>query len=132
VVQNIDKPHIRRREKVKVKVEGNCLQFEVFAEMVTKIYISRRTTSYNPFKIIRRFKGTCFLRLQSRRISQTSALLATCFTLIYCLTYSSCLKLETCFSETSVDFQLTTMCYIPRYITLRGRKLFDSERKIVS
>jgi hypothetical protein len=36
----------------------------------------------------------------------TAALLATFFTLISCLAYSSTLKMETCSSKTSVDFQL--------------------------
>jgi hypothetical protein len=41
------------------------------------------------------------------------ALLATCFMLIFCLNYSSTLKMEaTCSSEAS-DFQLTTRRYIP-------------------
>jgi hypothetical protein len=47
------------------------------------------------------------------------ALLATCFTLVSCLTYSLTLKIEaTCSSETMIDFQQTTWCY-----TLEDRTL---------
>jgi hypothetical protein len=36
------------------------------------------------------------------------------FRLVSCVAYSSTLKMEaTCSSETSVDFQQTTQCYIP-------------------
>jgi hypothetical protein len=39
---------------------------------------------------------------------------ATCFTLVSCLAYSSTVKMEAkCSSETSVDIQRTTRCYIP-------------------
>jgi hypothetical protein len=42
------------------------------------------------------------------------ALLATCFTLDFCLAYSSTLKMEATFSSgTSVDFQQAVRCYIP-------------------
>jgi hypothetical protein len=47
------------------------------------------------------------------------ALLATCFTLVSCLAYSSTLKMAaTCSSETSVDFQRITWRYIPEDRTL--------------
>jgi hypothetical protein len=43
------------------------------------------------------------------------ALLATRFTLVSCLTYSSTVKMEaTKSSETSIDFQRNTRCYISR------------------
>jgi hypothetical protein len=45
---------------------------------------------------------------------EESALLATCITLVSCLTYSSTMKIvETCSSETSINFQRSTRCYIP-------------------
>jgi hypothetical protein len=51
------------------------------------------------------------------------ALLATCFTLVSCMTYSLTLKMQgTCSSETLVDFQQTTLCYIPEDRT--GRDVF--------
>jgi hypothetical protein len=38
---------------------------------------------------------------------------------VSCLTYSSALKLEaTCYTETSVDFQRATRCFIPEDRTL--------------
>jgi hypothetical protein len=44
-------------------------------------------------------------------------LLATCFMLVSCMAYFSTLKMEaTCSSETPVDFQRTTRCYIPATI----------------
>jgi hypothetical protein len=47
------------------------------------------------------------------------SLTATCFTLGPCLAYYSILKTEqTCSSETSVDFQRTTLCYIQEDRTL--------------
>jgi hypothetical protein len=42
------------------------------------------------------------------------ALLATCFTLLSCLAYSSTLKMEAkYYSESSADFQWNTWLYIP-------------------
>jgi hypothetical protein len=46
--------------------------------------------------------------------------LSPAFTLVYCLVYSSTLKMEaTCSSETSADFQRSTRRYIPEDGTLR-------------
>jgi hypothetical protein len=51
-------------------------------------------------------------------------MLATCFTLVSWLTYSSTLKMEaTCFSETSFDFQRTIRHYI------RGDKTLHNHRR---
>jgi hypothetical protein len=51
------------------------------------------------------------------------SLLATCSTLVYCLAYSSTLKMEATFSsEMSVDFQRT----IPRYIPEDRTLLFET------
>jgi hypothetical protein len=45
------------------------------------------------------------------------------FTLVFCLAYSSTLKMEaTCSSETSVDFQRTTRRYIPEDKTLHNHR----------
>jgi hypothetical protein len=50
----------------------------------------------------------------------TTALLATCFTLVSYLAYSSTLKMEaTCSSETLVDFLRATWGYIPGGRTLQ-------------
>jgi hypothetical protein len=62
-------------------------------------YLLRYITPYNPRKDSRRFRETCHLHLQDRRINQArnqheTALLAACFTLISCLAYPSLLKTE--------------------------------------
>jgi hypothetical protein len=69
-------------------------------------------------KVNRRFRGTCRLNFQGRRVSQprnqreataARAMLATCFQVVSYLAYFSILKMEVIgFSETSVDFQRTT------------------------
>jgi hypothetical protein len=57
--------------------------------------------------------------------SKKQADLVTCFMLVSCLTYSSTLKTEeTCLSETSVDFQRTTMHYVTKDRTLH-KHLFE-------
>jgi hypothetical protein len=72
-------------------------------------------TLCSPFKVNRRLGKTRRLHLQGRRTAD-SCLIAD-FTLVSCLVYSSALKMEeTFFSETSVDFQLTTQGYIPHRI----------------
>jgi hypothetical protein len=84
----------------------------------------------SPLKIDRRFGGTYRLFLQGRRISQRGnqnvvnvALLATCFTLLSCLSYSSTLKMEAlCSSETSIEFQRTTWRYIREERTLYNHR----------
>jgi hypothetical protein len=63
-----------------------------------------------------RLKGT---KKFFQQISFVQALLATCFTLVSCLAYSSTLMMEaTCFPETSTDFQRITLRYIPEDRTL--------------
>jgi hypothetical protein len=80
--------------------------------VVIKISIFQVITSCSSVKVNWRFRGTCSLHLQGRRISQ--ALLATCFTLVSSLAYSSTLKMEvTCSSKTWVDFRQTTRRYMP-------------------
>jgi hypothetical protein len=97
-----------------------------------KSYIFMDITPCSPSKVIRRFgEARCF-HLWGWRIRQASSqheasnmkifacMFYTCFTVVSCLTYSSTLKIEaTCSSETSVDFQLTTRCYIPEDRTLQ-------------
>jgi hypothetical protein len=52
-------------------------------------------------------------------MKQSQALSSSCFMLVSCLAYSLSLKMEvTCSTETSVDFQWTTHCYIPGDRTL--------------
>jgi hypothetical protein len=47
-----------------------------------------------------------------------SALIASCFLLVYCLAYSSTMKVESYSSEMSFNFQRTTRRYIPEARTL--------------
>jgi hypothetical protein len=74
-------------------------------------------TQCSPLKVNRRFGVTCLLHLQGKRQARHQhevTLFATSFMLVSCLSYSSTLKMEvTCYSETSLDFQLTTLRYIP-------------------
>jgi hypothetical protein len=65
--------------------------------------------------------ATCFTMVCCLAFS--SAVLATCFTLVSFLAYSSTLKMEaTCSSEMSLDFQRTTRCYIPEDRTLHNHR----------
>jgi hypothetical protein len=57
--------------------------------------------------------------------NKKSALLATCFTLVSCLSFSLTLNVEvTCFSKILVDFQQTTQRYIPGDRTLQTSIFF--------
>jgi hypothetical protein len=95
----------------------NSVRFEILTAVVIKSSIFWDISSCSLLKVNRRFGGTCRLHLQGRRISQ--ALLATCFILVYCLDYSSTLKMEAkCSSETSFDIQRTTRRYVPVLILL--------------
>jgi hypothetical protein len=74
-----------------------------------KSYILGDITPCSPLKVNRRFRGTCRLHLQSRRISQVPY-----FMLVSCLVFSPTLKMETtCSSETSADRQRIIWRYIP-------------------
>jgi hypothetical protein len=58
--------------------------------------------------------------------------LVTCCTLFSSLSYYFTLRMEeTCFSETSVDFQRTTRRYIQEYRTLHVRPCFGVRRTIL-
>jgi hypothetical protein len=78
-----------------------------------------------------RFGGTCCLHLQNRRINRARTLgFAACFILVSRLAYSSTFTIEEIyFSETSVDFQGTTWCYILEDKTLQNN-YFLSHLKI--
>jgi hypothetical protein len=59
-------------------------------------------------------------------------LLVTCFMLVYCVAYSSTLKMEaTCSSETSVDYQRTAFCCFPEDITLPNHHSEDLKSYII-
>jgi hypothetical protein len=63
-------------------------------------------------------------------LSVNRALLATFFTLVSCLAYSSTLKMEATYSsEMSVEFQRTIWRYIPEGKTLNNRTVIVSEGK---
>jgi hypothetical protein len=84
---------------------------DVLTAVVMKSPILWHIMQFIPLKVNRRFGKTCRLHLQ--------ALLATCFRLVSCLTYSSTLKVGAIrSSETSVDFQRTIRRYIPEDRTL--------------
>jgi hypothetical protein len=100
--------------------------FEVLTAVVMKSSVFWDITSCSQLKGNRLFGGTCLFHLQGRRINQEYLLYRPkpelpasrllCFLLASC---SSALKMKgTCFSETSVDFQRTTRCYVPEERTL--------------
>jgi hypothetical protein len=83
----------------------------------------------SPFKVNRRFGGTC----RHHQLRRISLVLAPAFALVSCL--ASTLKMKkTCSSETSVDFQRTTRCYIPEdgklFITTGVRTSSPRKRNI--
>jgi hypothetical protein len=76
-------------------------------------------TPCSPFKVNRRFGGTCRLAPASRLVSSSA--------------YSSTLKTEaTCSSETSVDFQRTIQRYIPEDKLFISRVILDRSLPSVS
>jgi hypothetical protein len=119
--------------------------FEVLITVVMKSSVVWNITLCSPLKVSRCFGGTWRIHLQGRRIgkarnqheagSKESPLLATCFMLVSCLTDSLMLKMEaTCYSETSVDFQLSIKHYIPedteKILLKTGRGLQQSDLRI--
>jgi hypothetical protein len=76
--------------------------------------------TYSQFKVSRRFRETCRLHPQCRRIIQAgNRHEADRVILVSCLVYFLTLKMEaTCSFETSVDVQRTTRRYIQEDITL--------------
>jgi hypothetical protein len=89
--------------------------FRSFCHLVG--FILCDVTPRTSLKVSLRFGGSYRLHLRGRGISQSGnqgeALLATCFTLVTCLSYSSTFKIEaTCPSEISFDFQRNIRCCI--------------------
>jgi hypothetical protein len=78
-------------------------------------------TLSRPLKDNRRFGGATRLSLLGRRVDKERTKPEPCskqhlkfFALMSCCDYNSTLKMEMIFSsETFVDFNLTTWCYIP-------------------
>jgi hypothetical protein len=106
------------------------VRFEVHAAVVMTSSIFWDITPCSPKNVTGRYGGTCCIHLQGERISrarnQCKALLATCFTLVSCMAYSSTLKLEaTGTSEISgVDLQRTIWRYTPEDGTLHQMEHF--------
>jgi hypothetical protein len=76
-------------------------------------------TPSSPLNFNRRFGETCQLYHQGRRISRARKHHEAGSKLVFCLFYSSALKMKmTCSAETSVDFQRTTRRYIAEERTL--------------
>jgi hypothetical protein len=69
----------------------------------------------SPVKLSRRFGRTGHFHLQGRRVSKKQgARRAACLLLVSCFAYTSTLKMEAiCSSESSIDSNQTTRCYIP-------------------
>jgi hypothetical protein len=91
------------------------VRFEVLKAVVMKSPIFWDIRPCGPSKVNRRFGGTYRLHLQGRRISRESNQRDGRWQAEgFCLAYSSTMNVEaTRSSETSVNFQPTTRCYIP-------------------
>jgi hypothetical protein len=73
---------------------------------------------YRSVKVNRYFGGIYCVHFQTKRV-------ATCLMLVYCLVYSSILKMEAVrSSETSLEFYRTTQRYNKEYHTLHDRICF--------
>jgi hypothetical protein len=82
-----------------------------------ELHIFLHITSCSPLKVSQRFRVTCYIDLQGRKMRQ--ALLSICFKLVSCLAHSPTLNMKaTCSSETSVDFLRITWRYFPHDRTL--------------
>jgi hypothetical protein len=80
--------------------------FEILTAVVLKSSIFWDIIPCSPLNVNQHFRGTCYLRLQCRRENHAKLCLPRAFTVVYCLAYSSTLKMkERCPSETSGDFQ---------------------------
>jgi hypothetical protein len=104
--------HIRLCEKYHTRIMGPVFVTENVCEysftcwhlisLVMKAYIFWNITPCSPLKVNRPFGGT------------SRDLLVICLMLVFCLAYFSTLRMEmTCSSETSIDFQRTTLHYVP-------------------
>jgi hypothetical protein len=97
--------------------------FEVLTPVVMNTTIFCNITPCSPLKIKKRFGETYRLNLQGRKIHRgrnrrenrwhSELCLTLDFILVSCTAYCSNLKIKTCSSETSANFQRNTQCYIP-------------------
>jgi hypothetical protein len=84
-----------------------------------KSAISWDETPYSSLKVNQRFGGTYGLPLHDRRIGRAGKQRESNFTLVFCSSYPSILKMEAIYSsETSIGFKRTTQRYILKYSTL--------------
>jgi hypothetical protein len=82
-------------------------------------FVSWDVTPCSPAKVNPTFRRNMPLPSPGSKKQEISKF-ANFFVLVSCLAYSSIMKMEdTCSSETSIDFQLTTRRYIPEARTLR-------------
>jgi hypothetical protein len=94
-----------------LKIRDKYIGIEVLTAVVMKSSIFWDITPCSTSKAGRRFGGIC---LHHQGLLPTSSLVS-------CLAYYLTLKMEaTCSSETSVDFQRTTLHYIPKNIILQA------------
>jgi hypothetical protein len=107
------------------KLQHTSCRQEIWSEVLTALVMNSSIFwDIVPFKVKRRFAGTCRLRVQGWSLSQTinrhDAGSKQRLMPVSCLAYSSTLKMKaTWSSETSVDFQRTTRRYIPEDRTLQ-------------
>jgi hypothetical protein len=92
---------LSERQVIKAWEHSNkviLLGLEVLTAVVMETSIFWDITPCSPLNVNRRFGRTYRLHLQGRRISeatnQRKALLASCFMPVYCLAYSSTLKMK--------------------------------------
>jgi hypothetical protein len=101
------------------EISHHNLRFNFLLMVVMKSHELWDVMLCSLLKVNRRFGGTCHHNIQGQRISQAGNQRLLSATMVYCLAFSSTLKMEaTCSSETSVDFQRTTRRYIPEDRTL--------------
>jgi hypothetical protein len=96
--------------------------FVVLSAVITKIYIFWDITPCRPVKstYVSDYHVASIFRVEGKPRKELT-LVAVRFELIYCLAYSSVLKMEPTYSsETSVNFHLTTRHYIPEDIFIHA------------
>jgi hypothetical protein len=100
--------------------------------VVMKTTVFWDTTPCSALKVNGSFGGKYRFHLQGRRISSARyqrESLSPDFTIVSCFAYPPNLKMKTtCSSETSVDFQRTTRCYIAEASTFQSRVLLPGDR----
>jgi hypothetical protein len=74
----------------------------------------------------RRFGRTYRLHLHGRRVNQARGLLASYFSLVSCLAYSSALKMESLYSSKTSTFLRATRRYNPKDRTVQNRGRFKN------